>query len=268
MVIGIVQGFTEFLPISSSAHLVLVPWWLGWSEATTLTFAVAVHLGTLVAVLIYFRQDWIRILEGGLEWLRSRSLADPYSRLFILLLIATVPAALAGVLLADPLEQIFSSPQGIALLMLVTAALLAFSERYSKRHSAGRQIGDMTAKEAFVTGVAQMFALLPGISRSGSTIAAGLFQGISRAEAARFSFLMSAPVIAGAAFVTILDLLKSRALDDQAGIMLIGALSAGITGYLTIALLLNFLRRRTLHIFAAYCVAASVITLLAAALGR
>lgn len=268
IILGIVQGATEFLPVSSSGHLVLAPWWLGWGEVNSLTFTVAAHLGTLCAVLVYFRQDWLAILRGGLALLRTRSLADPYGRLFLYLIIGSIPAGLAGLLFAAALEQAFANAAAAAAFLLVTAALLILSERWAARRPATRALDTFRWADALFVGLAQMLALLPGISRSGSTIAAGLFRGVSRTDAARFSFLLSTPAILGAGLLAAVDLLAAQTTGGELLLLVAGFVSAGLVGYLAIAFLLAHLRQHRLYLFAAYCVVVGLVSLLAALAGR
>jgi undecaprenyl-diphosphatase len=268
IILGIVQGTTEFLPISSSGHLVLVPWWLGWPRSPDLTFIIAVHLGTLCAVLVYFRREWVRVLKGGLALLRGPSGANPDSRLFIYLIIASIPAGIVGVPFAKPLGEIFQTPIIAAVLLLVTAALLVLSERKMSTTQETHTMEHMTWQDALVVGLAQLLAVLPGISRSGSTIAAGLYRDVNRADAARFSFLLSAPATVGAGLLALLELLRTGAFADQFPLLLVGFVGAAVVGYLSIAFLLTYLQRHRLYVFAAYCAAVGILSLLAIVLGR
>ncbi len=269
IILGIIQGATEFLPISSSGHLVLLPWWLGWELPHNLVYPVSVHLGTLLAVLIYFREDWIRLFRGAVRLIRTRRLDDPDSLLFVYLVIGSMPVAILGSFFAVRLEETFQAPAAVAMLLLVTAGLLLLSERMlAASHNTARNLNGMGWKDALIIGIAQLFALLPGISRSGSTIAAGLMRGLDRTESARFSFLLSTPAIIGAGILTSIQAINTHQLDGQLLPLLAGFISAAIVGYLAIAFLLTFIRRRRLHIFAAYCIVVAVISLLAIALGR
>lgn len=257
MVLGALQGATEFLPISSSGHLVLVPWLLNW-EANNLFFGAAVHLGTLLAVLVYFREDVWAMVTAWLRSLRTRSLDDPFARLAWLVIAATIPGAVAGVLLEDWFEAMFGSPLLVAILLLVTGGFLALSERLSRAQKGAEEA---SLKDALVVGVAQALAIAPGISRSGATMAAGLGRGISRPQAARFSFLLATPIIAGAGLVEVLDVALA---GDTAGLMLglVGAVTAAVTGLVAIAGLINYLRRRSLMAFAYYCWAFGALCLI------
>ncbi len=268
IVLGILQGATEFLPVSSSGHLVLVPWYLGWDEPP-LTFDVVVHLGTLTAVLVYFWRDWLTLIRAGWTALKTRSLhrnpdQDLDARLLVLLMVGTLPAALAGLLLESVFDQL-SEPPVVAALLLVTAGLLVFSER---RLTANRSLGDLTLRDALTIGASQAFAILPGISRSGSTIAAGIARGLPRASAARYSFLLGTPIILGAGGKQMLNLLLGvEPLGDGMALALVaGFASAAIVGYACIWFLMRLLQRRRLYGFAIYCAVFGTLSLLVALL--
>lgn len=260
--LGILQGATEFLPISSSGHLVLVPWLLGW-EKSPLIFDVAVHLGTLLAVLVYFWRDWLTVLRAGWTALRTRSIQDPDARLLLLIGLGTVPAALAGALLEDTFESVFSEPALVAVFLLLTALLLTLSERIS---TANQSLSALTARDALTVGLAQAFAIFPGISRSGSTIAAGIWRRLPRAEAARFSFLLATPIILGAGGKQALDVVTGDVVVGQNMVlpMIAGFTSAAVVGYLCIWFLLRLLKERRLYGFAVYCAAFGTLSLLVA----
>lgn len=262
LILGIVQGATEFLPVSSSGHLVLVPWWLGWRKPSVL-FDVILHLGTLLAVLIYFWRDWLTLLRAGLRALHIHSTQDPEVRLLLLLMVGTLPAVLAGALLKDFFESTFSHPTLAAAFLLVTALLLYFGERV---HSSSRSLSDMTIRDSLTIGLAQAAAIFPGISRSGSTIAAGLSRDLSRPTAARFSFLLSAPVILGAGARHALDLATGSATvgHTTAVSMLVGFVAAAVMGFLAISFLMRLVQQRRLYGFAAYCAAFGSLSLLVA----
>jgi undecaprenyl-diphosphatase len=262
LVLGILHGATEFLPVSSSGHLVLVPWWLGWSEPSVL-FDVMVHLGTLLAVLIYFRRDWLALLGAGLRALRTRSTQDPEVRLLLLLIVGTVPAAVAGALLKGFFESTFAHPALAAAFLLVTALVLGFSERF---HSSDRSLSDINTRDSLTIGLAQAAAIFPGLSRSGSTIAAGLSQDLSRPTAARFSFLLSAPVILGAGARHAVELATGGVTvgHTMAMSILVGFVAAAVVGFLAISFLMRLVQRRRLYGFAVYCAAFGSLSLLVA----
>jgi undecaprenyl-diphosphatase len=249
VVLGIVQGATEFLPISSSAHLVLVPWLLGWASPD-LVFDTIVHWGTLAAVVLYFAGDlWVIIRDWALGTFRLRP-ATPSTRLGWLIILGTIPAVLMGALGEEPVEALFAAPAWAAGFLLVTAAILVVSERIGRQT---RDAESMTWWEALLIGLAQGLALAPGISRSGATIAMGLVLGLRRPAAARFSFLLSVPIILGAGLLQLLDFVGTPGASDSAGLLAVGFLAAAVSGFLAIHFLLSFVRRRRLYPFAAYC---------------
>lgn len=261
IVLGVVQGATEFLPISSSGHLVLVPWLFGWrlDPASTFVFDVLVQWGTLVAVIAYFRHDLVALIRAALTGLvERRPFAEPKARLAWLLLLASIPAAALGVLAKSAVEAAFESPWKVSLFLLVTAALLAISERVGRRT---RSMESLRWTDALVIGLAQSLALFPGISRSGSTIAGGLVQDMRRPEAARFSFLMSIPIMIGAGSIALLDLSAAGNAASQLPALVIGALSAAVVGYASIRWLIGYLKERPLTPFIVYCVALGLLGL-------
>ncbi len=214
LVLGIVQGLTEYLPVSSSAHLVLVPWALGWEFDPDAAFAfdVLVQMGTLVAVIAYFWKDLVHMLRATLRALVHReAIQDPYVRLAGLIVLGTIPAVIAGVALKDIVEAAFGSPLATSGFLLVTAALLLAAERIGKRL---RPLETATWRDAVWIGLAQALALFPGLSRSGATISAGLLRGFDRPGSARFSFLLSIPVMIGAGVLTLGDLAALLLLED------------------------------------------------------
>lgn len=265
-VLGIVQGLTEFIPVSSSAHLVLVPWLLGWDfpHDVAFVFDVLVQLGTLVAVVVYFWHDLVAIARGLLAGLaRRRLLGSPEARLGWLVVLATLPAVVLGYLFKDFFAGLFSNPVSTAALLLLTAALLVFSERYSQRL---RGLETLSALDATVVGLMQALAILPGVSRSGATIAGGLARGLDRPAAARFSFLMSVPVMVGAGVIAANDLLDVHNFGAYVLPIAAGFAAAMAVGYLCIRWLLRYLTRGSLYGFAVYCVVASALCLVVAAL--
>jgi undecaprenyl-diphosphatase len=253
IVMGVVQGLTEFLPVSSSGHLIIVPTLLGWHDPfiTSLSFSVMLHIGTLAALLIYFRADWLRLIPAGLATVRDRSFdGDPDRRLAWLLAVATIPALLIGVVLGDAIESRFRQIGFVALMLVVGGAILWLAERNGSRRLLAV---DLTFPRALGIGLAQAIALFPGISRSGISISAGLFTGLNRESAARFSFLMATPVTAAAAGYE-----GFKVLGGNGGIAVpVGPLLAGLAtsfafGILAIAVLLKYLRTRSTDIFVAY----------------
>ena len=264
LILGIVQGLTEFLPVSSSAHLVLVPWALGWTfdPDAAFVFDVLVQLGTLVAVVAYFWDDLIHIVGGTLRAviLRKRT-DDAYVRLAWLIVLATLPAVVAGVFLKTLVEQAFGSPLAVSGFLLVTAGLLFIAERLGKRL---KPLEATTWADAVWIGLAQALALFPGISRSGSTIAAGLVRGMQRPAAARFSFLLSIPVMIGAGLLAVRDLAALPSAATMIPTLLMGFAAAAIMGYLSIRWMLRFVARNSLDVFSAYCALVGLLGLLVA----
>jgi undecaprenyl-diphosphatase len=256
IVLGAVQGLTEFLPISSSAHLIIVPALLGWPQPG-LEFDMALHLGTLVAVFSYF---WRDLLAMALALPRSlvagRPMGDPQSRLALLIIIGCIPAGLAGVLFEDRIKAQFYSDAGLDIGLLVIAAtlivlglLLWLADRLAAHL---RELKDLRWRDAIVIGLAQALALIPGVSRSGSTITAGLFVGLSRPAAARFSFLLGTPLILAAGLKQVLDLAQAGLGALSLSALLAGFLTSAVVGYLCIAFLLRYLATRTTTVFAVY----------------
>ena len=241
IILGILQGLTEFIPVSSSAHLILLPWFFGWQGVVnTLGFDVALHLGTLIALVVYFRKDWVELLrtarrKDGMIWH---------------ILIATVPAAVAGLIFRDAVEGL-RSPVLIIFTLSVVAALMLFTEKV-KKGSEGLGMDKISRKDALIIGIAQALALVPGVSRSGITIVAGLMRGVQRQAAARFSFLMSTPIIAGAGFLETRKLVLSGDAAVRPDLFLAGIAVSAVTGYIAIKYLLRFLQNHSLKPFAYY----------------
>lgn len=241
VILGIIQGLTEFIPVSSSAHLILLPWFFKWKGVVnTMGFDVALHLGTLIALVVYFRKDWVELLrtarrKDGMIWH---------------ILIATVPAAVAGLIFHDSIEGL-RSPVLMIFTLSSIAALMIFTEKI-KKGSEGLDIDKISRKDALIIGIAQALALVPGVSRSGITIVAGLMRGIQRQAAARFSFLMSTPIIAGAGFLETRKLVLSGDASLRPDIFLAGIAASAVTGYIAIKFLLRFLQNHSLNPFAYY----------------
>jgi undecaprenyl-diphosphatase len=253
LVMGLVQGLTEFLPVSSSGHLVLVPALFGWDDPfiNSLEFSVMIHVGTLAALLVYFRHDWLRLVPAGLAAVRDRSFAgDPDRRLAWLIAAATVPGGVAGFLLDDVVESRFREALLVAVMLAVGGVILFVAER---RGSRSRQIGGLTFGAALGIGAAQALAIVPGLSRSGISIAAGLFAGLERASAARFSFLMATPITAAAVVYE-----SAKLMTGGAGVtvdpvpLVVGVVAALGSGIVAIAGLLRLLQAHSTDVFVAY----------------
>lgn len=248
VVLGLVQGLTEFLPVSSSGHLVVVPALAGWDKPS-LSFDLLLHVGTLLAVVVYFRDDLARLVRGVFDHGDEPDEIDDARRLLLCLVVGTLPAAVLGLAFKDAFEDLFEKPLWVCLFWVVTAAILAAGE-WIHRRAPGRQL---TLRIALAVGAAQAMALTPGISRSGATIAAGIALGLPRTEAARFSFLLSVPAIAGAVVTAIPDVTSGSL--DLGGATLAGFTVAAVTGYVAVAGLLRLVRTRSLLPFALYLVA-------------
>jgi len=249
--LGALQGATEFLPVSSSGHLVVVPTLLGWGPPS-LTFDITAHLATALAVLVFFRGDWWRMLAGFGRGLRAGSpWSDPDGRALVLVAVATLPAGLVGVALEDYFTELFAAPRTVAVMLVVTGAILLTAERLAR---GVRTPGAVDLPRALAIGAAQAVAIVPGISRSGSTIATGMALGLPRAEAARFSFLMATPIIVGAALLQLAHFLAAGRGLEAIGPLLAGAVVAFAVGYASIGWLLGYVRRRSLTAFGAYAI--------------
>ena len=259
---GIVQGLTEFLPVSSSGHLIIVPALAGWDDPfiTSLAFSVMLHIGTLVALLIYFRADWLRLVPAGLATIRDRSFdGDPDRRTAWLIAIATVPALIIGLLLNDAIEERFRQLGLVALMLVVGGAIMWLAERLGSKRLLGV---DLTFPKALGIGLAQSLALVPGISRSGISISAGLFAGLDRESAARFSFLMATPITAAAATYEVYKLASGEAgVSVDLGPLLAGMAASLLSGLFAIGFLLRFLRTNSTDIFVAYRLVLAAIVL-------
>jgi len=262
IILGIVQGITEFLPVSSSAHLVLVPFFLGWDIPIeqAFPFDVLVQIGTLFSVVVYFRRDLVEIITtffSGLK--RSTPFEDHRSRLGWYIILATIPAGIAGLLLKSRIEAAFNSPLITGLFLFGTAAILVLAEFIGKR---SRTLPFLKWQDALWIGLAQAVAIFPGISRSGATISGGLLRNLQRPAAARFSFLMSIPIMLAAGIVSLKDLSQVPNIITFLPILFIGFLTAALVGYVAIHWLLQFITKRSLYFFALYCAALGLITIM------
>jgi undecaprenyl-diphosphatase len=235
IILGIVQGLTEFLPVSSTAHLVLLPWFFNWGgDLNTLTFDLALHAGTLLALLFCFWGDWIEML------MHKR-------RLFYLIILASVPAGVVGFLLNDIVEKSLRSPYIISIALVVFGVVMLLSEKMLKH----RTIEDLNLTDAMVIGISQAVALIPGVSRSGITISAGLFRGFDRSSSARFSFLLSTPIIAGAVLLHAKKMITGTTHYDL-NLFMAGFLVSAITGFAAIKFLMSFFKKYSLNAFVYY----------------
>lgn len=258
IILGIIQGLTEFIPISSSGHLVVVPHILGWKEPP-LFIGVILHFGTLVAVVLYFKKDIVRITGGLIESIRKRSIKEENAKLAWAIIIATLPAVFFGLLFHEYLEALFGQPEKVGYFFAVTGLILLVGEAAGKRN---RSLKDIKTKDVIGVGLAQALAVFPGISRSGATIAAGLSFGLRREDAARLSFLMSGLIILGTTIYELVVYLLGQ--PEQALLMsgAAGAIAAAVSGYAAIHFLLRYVRKRSLAPFAIYCWLAALATFL------
>jgi undecaprenyl-diphosphatase len=258
VILGIIQGLTEFLPVSSSAHLAVMPYVFGWKDQG-LTFDIALHFGTLIAVLGYFFRDWWQIVLQGFGMKPggdSTIAANP--KLLWLLVAATIPAGVIGLLFEKQAEAAGNNLYMIGTWSILMGLLMAWAERTSKQRS---DLSHVSVNDALTIGAAQALAVMPGVSRSGITMSAGLFQGLDRFAAARFSFLLSTPVIAGAAAKNFYDMYKEGVPADERAAFAVGILVSGIVGALTIKFFMDFLRRRSLTLWVRYRVIFGILVI-------
>ncbi|MBI3741516.1 MAG: undecaprenyl-diphosphatase UppP, partial [Chloroflexi bacterium] len=268
LILGMVQGLTEFIPVSSSAHLIFVPWLFQWNDPAlnSLAFDVALHLGTLVAVLIFFARDWMRVIRAGVASVLERKIgADADRRLAWFLVIGSIPGGIVGAIFESKIDALFHPPSAttiiaIAIALAVLGLILFLADRLA-RHL--RAFDDLALQDAILIGLAQAFAIFPGVSRSGATITAGLALGLKREAAARFSFLLSTPIIAGAgakSLLTIFSQLRAGALASSELILFpIGFLAALVSGYACIKFLLRYLQTNSMNLFVYYRMAIAAL---------
>ena len=286
IVIGLLQGITELFPISSLGHSVLIPAWLGWDhlvsaqsadESFYLAFVVALHVATAIALFVYFRADWMRIIRGFLRTLRTRRLETPDERMAWLLIVATIPAGLTGLALEHALRTLFAKPLAAAIFLTVNGVILFVGERVRRRAAVrklvadhptarseseeGRRLDTLDFKEAGAVGVAQIGALFAGVSRSGITMVAGLVRGLDHEDAARFSFLLATPIIFAAGIYKVPDLAGHLG-DGIRGQALVGSLFAGLAAYASVRFLMRFFETRNLLPFAIYCLAFGTVSII------
>ncbi len=262
IIIGVVQGLTEFLPVSSSAHLIVLPRIFGWDDAliTSSTFVVMLHMGTLAALLVFFWRDVLVLIAAFIALLRERSFGDdPDRKLSLVLLLTIIPAALFGLVFEDWIDEFFyDAVLVIPFILCGGAGILWLAEIIGDR---SRDLTQSRFGDAAFIGVAQAFALFPGISRSGITIAAGLARGLKRDSAARFAFLMGIPIIAGAGFWKARHIVTGEAGDVDLVVLAAGVIAAFISGWFAIGFMLRYLRRHSTGIFIAYRLIAAAIFL-------
>lgn len=252
IVLGIIQGIAEFLPISSSAHLIIFPYLFGWEESG-LAFDVALHFGTMMAVLVLFFKDWWNLFVGAIKDVRTKK-KSTNGKMFWYLVSATIPAAIVGFLLDDVIENVIRGKIWIIATCLAVMGLLIFiGDKWASRHyKKETKFEDITLKQAVIVGISQAFAVIPGFSRSGTTILAGRLQGISKEAITKFTFLLSVPVICGATVLKVSDLAFTKE-------VIVGIITSFAMGILTIKFLLNYIKKHDFSIFAFYRVLLALV---------
>jgi undecaprenyl-diphosphatase len=253
LILGIVQGLTEYIPVSSTANLILIPWLLGWNldPNAKVVFDILVQWGTLVGVVIYFWRDILEILRAVFSGLAHRKPFETHkARLGWLVVVATIPAVIAGIFVKKYLVQLYEMYILISIVLMLGGVLMLAAERFGKRT---RDLKQMTWLDSIIVGVWQILAMIPGVSRSSATISGGMLRDFIREDAARFSFLMSIPALLGAGVIALKDLFEVPGLlASLAGPLVVGFLAAAITGYFSIRWLLGYLKTRSLNIFVIY----------------
>lgn len=258
-ILGIVQGLTEFLPVSSSAHLVIVPYILGWDLDPEIAFVfnILVQTASLIAVIIFFKNDLLSMIRQFFLGIRHRKpFENSDSRLAWLIILATIPAGLFGFLFKDQVELAFNSTLFIGIALFLNSIILSSVEWVGKRN---RSLVEMNILDSLVIGFSQIIAILPGISRSGSTISGGMIRNLNRPSAAKFSFLLSIPVLSAAGLLAFFDLLKMADFTSQAFVYLPGLISSAVVSYLSIRFLIQFLMKHSLYYFAIYCAIVGIV---------
>ncbi len=253
LILGIIQGITEFLPVSSSGHLVIIPFLLGWDlpKEQIFPFDVLIQIGTLIAVIVFYWSDLTQIVHSMILGIKNKKPFDEVqARTGWLAILATIPAGFAGFLLKERIEYAFTRPAAAGALLIATAAILALSEKIGKK---SRKITSLNWSDAIVIGISQALSIFPGISRSGSTISGGLLKNLDRKTAGQFAFLMAVPIMASAGLLSLIDLIKISNLTQFLPMMAAGFLAAGIVGFFTIRWLLGYITNHSLLPFALYC---------------
>lgn len=254
IILGIIQGIAEFLPISSSAHLIIFPYLFGWEESG-LAFDVALHFGTMMAVILIFFKDWWNLFVGAIKDVKEKK-KTTNGKMFWYLIIATIPAALAGVLLDNVIEDVIRNKVWIiALALAIMGVLIYVGDKWASKHyKKETEFEDITLKQALIVGISQAFAVIPGFSRSGTTILAGRLQGISKEAITKFTFLLSVPVICGATILKVGDLALTKE-------VIVGIITSFATGIIAIKFLLRYIKKHDFSIFAFYRVILAIIVL-------
>ena len=272
IIIGLIQGITELFPISSLGHSVIIPkllhWNLNQNQPFFLTFLVATHLATAIVLFIFFYKEWVKIIKGLGRSLKARAIdnSDIYAKLGWLLVVGTIPAGILGLVFKDSINKLFASAKIAAMLLIANGIILFLAEKLRKKTNqrqttsskTDEQIAKVSFPKSILIGVGQSFALLPGISRSGSSMAGGLFFGLNNYAAARFSFLLATPIIGAAALLQLPSIFSASEKPIRTAI-LAGAISAALAAYISVKFLVRYFQTKTLTPFAIYCVLAGII---------
>lgn len=257
VILGLVQGLTEFIPVSSSAHLLIFREWLGVNDSSGMAFDAVLQLATILAVLIYFRKDLWRLFMAACKWVLRKEVVVEDKNTLLAIMVGTIPAVIAGLLLEGYMETVFREVSLVAVTLILGSAIFYAAEKY------GYQTGEVSWKKGLLIGCFQCLALVPGMSRSGMTISGGLFAGLSREAAARFSFLLSFPIIAGSGLKKLLDLSQEGLLSTIGPNLFIGSFVSFVVGLAAIHFLIKFLKSHSLKSFAWYRIGLAIILLIA-----
>lgn len=257
IILGTIQGLTEFLPISSSGHLIIARDIFGWHNNIDLSFDAVLQLATVLAIIVFFWKDiWVLIKDFiNLLFLQRKPIEEKSKILIYSIILGTIPAIILGVLLEKYMETTFRSAVLVSIILVLGSAVMFFAEKLSKKDK------ELTIKRGFYIGLFQCLALIPGFSRSGATISGGLFNGLKREESARFSFLLSIPIILGSGFKKLFDIWKSGSIENDYLNLLCGSLSAFIVGIIVIKFLMNFLKKHSLNVFIIYRIVLAILVL-------
>lgn len=256
IILGVVQGLTEFLPISSSGHLIIFRDILGWHTSSDLSFDAILQLATVFAIIVYFWKDIFKLIKSFLNLISKKTVEEKDKIMIFAIVIGTIPAIIAGVLLEKYMETIFRSSLLVAFVLIIGSLVMYFAEKFSTKNK------ELTIKKGFYIGLFQCLALIPGFSRSGATISGGLFSGLNREDAARFSFLLSIPIVLGSGLKKILEIWSSGQLSTDYINILVASITAFLVGLLAIKFLLNFLKKYSLKTFIYYRIILAIIIII------
>ncbi len=256
IVLGFVQGMTEFLPVSSSGHLIVVRSFFSSPTALDLSFDAVLQFSTILAVLVYFRKDLWNLLVSFFRLLTRKGVEEKERTLLYAIIVGTIPAVIFGLILEEKMATVFRNTDLVAMMLILGSILMFFAEKYT------RPVTNLTIKRGFIIGLFQSLALFPGVSRSGATISGGLFQGLSRSEATRFSFILSFPIIFGSGLKKIIDLYDGGIVYDMGSTSILSFVTAFIVGIISIHYLLKYLENHSMHIFSVYRVFLAILIIL------